>query len=216
MTTQGPTRCQVLIPLDPAAAETVVANAALAVLSCNKGLVEARSKLRVESVRKALDGVSMSTNSVASAAELEVIKQWLKKTAGLGENTEVEPRLPQSKSFLKILGILYWDSKSSLPITPVQVETALSNSPLFEGVTLASMPRIMKALPSSDMLVIWIDIWDSQKGSKGKTLINCSLNFGYYTATVRGTAMYPGVAQYHNCWYWRHPTYACCAQGAKC
>ena len=59
----------------------------------------------------------MSTNSVASAAELEVIKQWLKKTAGFGESTEVEPCLPQSKSFLKILGILYWDSKSSLPIT---------------------------------------------------------------------------------------------------
>ena len=119
MTTQGPTRHQVLIPLDPAAAETVVANAALAVLSCNKGLVEARSKLRVESVRKVWDSVSMSTNSVVSAAELEVIKQWLKKTAGLGESTEVEPCLPQSKSFLKILGILYWDSKSSLPITPV-------------------------------------------------------------------------------------------------
>jgi len=47
MTTQGPTRCQVLIPLTPAAAETA------AVKSCNKGLVSARSKLRVESVCKA-------------------------------------------------------------------------------------------------------------------------------------------------------------------
>ena len=94
MTTQGPTRRQVLVPLDSAAAELIVANAASAVQSCNKGLVEARSKLRVESVHKAWDGVSMSTNSVVSAAELEVIKQWLKKTAGLGESTEVEPRLP--------------------------------------------------------------------------------------------------------------------------
>ena len=57
MTTQGPTRCQVLIPLAPAAAEVVVANAALAVESYNKGLVSARSKLRVESVCKAWDGV---------------------------------------------------------------------------------------------------------------------------------------------------------------
>ena len=92
--TQGPTRHQVLVPLDSAATELIVANAASAVLSCNKGLVETCSKLRVESVHKAWDGVSMSTNSVASAAELEVIKQWLKKTAGLGESTEVEPRLP--------------------------------------------------------------------------------------------------------------------------
>ena len=75
ITTQGLTRHQVLIPLTPAAAEMVVANAALAVESCNKGLVSAHSKLRVESVRKAWDGVSMSTNSVVSVAELEVIKQ---------------------------------------------------------------------------------------------------------------------------------------------
>jgi len=162
----------------------MVANAASAVKSYNKGLVNARSKLRVESVHKAWNGVSMSTNSVASAAELEVIKQWLKKTAGLGESTEVEPRLSQSKSFLKVLGMPYWDSKSSLPITPAQVAEALSCSPLFESVTLVSMPRIMKVSPSSDMSVIWIDIWDSQKGSKGKTLINRSFNFGRHTATV--------------------------------
>ena len=117
MTTQGPTRHQVLILLAPAATEIVVANAASAVESCNKSLVSAHSKLRVESVRKTWDGVSMSANSVASAAELEVIKQWLKKTAGLGEVTEVELHLPQSKSFLKVLGVPYWDSKTSLPIT---------------------------------------------------------------------------------------------------
>ena len=75
MMTQRPTRYQVLIPLTPAAVEMVVANAASAVESCNKGLVSAHSKLRVESVHKAWDGVSMSTNFVASVAELEMIKQ---------------------------------------------------------------------------------------------------------------------------------------------
>ena len=53
MTTHGPTRHQVLIPLDTPTTEVVVANAVTAVESCNRGLVEAHSKLRVESVRKA-------------------------------------------------------------------------------------------------------------------------------------------------------------------
>ena len=75
MITHGPTRRQVLISLDTPTTEVIVANAATAVESCNKGLVEAHSKLRVESVRKAWDGISMSTNFVASAVELEVIKQ---------------------------------------------------------------------------------------------------------------------------------------------
>jgi len=199
MTTHGPTRRQVLIPLDTPTAKVVVANAATAVESCNRGLVEAHSKLRVESVRKAWDGISMSTNFVALAAELEVIKQWLKKVAGLAASTVVEPHLPQSKSFLKILGVPYWGNNSSLSITQAQVESVIANTPIFEGVVLASRPRIMKVSPSSDMSVIWIDIWDSQKGSKGKTLINRSFNFGHHTATVRGTAMHSGVAQCCNC-----------------
>ena len=38
MTTQEPTRHQVLVPLDSAATELIVTNAASAVQSCNKGL----------------------------------------------------------------------------------------------------------------------------------------------------------------------------------
>jgi len=110
-----PTRRQVLIPLDTPTAEVIVANVITAVESCNRGLVEAHSKLRVESVRKAWDGISMSTNFVASAAELEVIKQWFKKVAGLAASTVVEPRLLQSKFFLKILGVPYWGNNSLLP-----------------------------------------------------------------------------------------------------
>ena len=102
-----------LISLDIPTAEVVVANAATAVESCNRGLVEAHSKLRVKSVRKTWNRISMSTNFVASAAELDVIKQWLKKVAGLAASTVVEPRLPQSK----ILGVPYWGNNSSLPIT---------------------------------------------------------------------------------------------------
>ena len=50
--TQWPTRHQILILLILAAAEMVVANAVSAVESCNKGLVSAHSKLRIESVYK--------------------------------------------------------------------------------------------------------------------------------------------------------------------
>jgi len=147
----------------------------------------------------------MSTNFIASAAELEVIKQWLKKVAGLAASTMVEPCLPQSKSFLKILDVSYWGNNSLLPITQAQVESVIANTPIFEEVVLASRPCIIKVSPSLDMLVIWIDIWDSQKGSKSKTLINRSFNFGRHTATVRRTAIHPGVAQYHNCWRWGYP-----------
>jgi len=78
------------------------------------------------------------------------------------------------------------------------------------------MVYIMKASSSSDISVIWIDIWNSQKDSKGKTLINCLFDFGYHTATVRETAIYSEVTQYHNCWHWGHFTHACHTKDAKC
>ena len=117
ITIHGPIRCQVLISLDTLIVEVAVANAGTIVESYNRGLVEAHSKLRVKSVCKVWNSVSISTNFVVSATELEVIKQWLKKVAGLIVNTVVEPYLLQFKSFLKILGVSYWGNNSSLSIT---------------------------------------------------------------------------------------------------
>ena len=72
-----------------------MANAASAVEFCNKDLVEAYSKLRVKSVHKVWDSMIMSTNFIALAAKLEVIKQWLKRNAGLSETTKIEFHLSQ-------------------------------------------------------------------------------------------------------------------------
>ena len=68
--------------------------------------------------------------------------------------------------------------------TSAQVAAALSSTLLFKSVTLASMPYIMKEFPSSGISVIWIDIWDFQRDSKSKTLIDCSFNFEQYTIIV--------------------------------
>jgi len=70
-----PIRHQVLISLNAPTAEVIMANAGTIVEFYNRGLVEAHSKLRVESVCKVWNSVSMSTNFVMSAIELEVIKQ---------------------------------------------------------------------------------------------------------------------------------------------
>ena len=72
-----------------------MANAASAVEFCNKDLVEAYSKLRVKSVHKVWDSMIMFTNFIALAAKLEVIKQWLKRNAGLSETTKIEFHLSQ-------------------------------------------------------------------------------------------------------------------------
>ena len=50
------------------------------------------------------------------------------------------------------------------------------------------------------MLIIWIDIWDVQSGSKAKSLINRCFNVGRFIATIQEANMNPGVPQCKNCW----------------
>ena len=85
----------------------------------------------------------------------------------------MKPCLLQPKYFLKVLGILYWNSNTFLPITSVQMAAVLSTSPFFEDVTLTFLLHIMKASSSFDISVIQINIWNFQRGSKSKTFINC-------------------------------------------
>ena len=53
--------------------------------------------------------------------------------------------------------------------------------------------RVIKTFSKSNMTVIWVDIWDSQNGTKAKYLINRCFNIGYYTATIRETNINPGI-----------------------
>ncbi|KAF5347025.1 hypothetical protein D9756_011012 [Leucocoprinus leucothites] len=216
MTTHGPTRRQVLIPFEGNIIADRIKDFNKASEFCNRGLIAAQSKLRVESVRESYNGISIATSSVASSSDLDTIKSWLKKAWQLGDAIPIEPRLPQSKSFLKIVGVPYWVSNSSNPLSPAFVEQALGQSSLFENVILAARPRVMKSSPKSDTAVVWFDIWDSQNGTKAKTLVNRTINFGRHIGTIRATSMHPGVAQCRNCWRWGHPTHACRALGARC
>ena len=64
---------------------------------------------------------------------------------------------------------------------------------IFNDIKLASKPRVIKVLPKSDILIVWLDIWDYQSGKKAKCLINQYFNFGRYIATIQGANMNPGM-----------------------
>jgi len=44
-----------------------------------------------------------------------------------------DPRLPQSKPFFEISGILYWSNNTSIPATQNQVKEVILRTPIFEG-----------------------------------------------------------------------------------
>ena len=124
------------------------------------------------------------------------------------------PRLPKSKSYMKIIGLPYKINQDV--ISSDFIEGVLKETHLFNGVVLASKPCVIKASPKSDMAVVWVDIWDSQSGSSVKNIINCCFNIGRFIATVKGTNMNPGVPQCKNCWKWGHLTLSCHSHISRC
>ena len=116
-----------------------------------------------------------------------------------------------SKSYLKITSIPYfpYTDNHQTKLTSNDIENILKQNHIFDNISLASKPRVIKVSPKSDMALVWIDIWDVQSGKNAKMLINRCFNVGNFIATVRGTNMNPGVLLCKNCWKWGHATLLC-------
>jgi len=215
ITTKGPSRKQAIIPLNPEQIQIIMKDANSHVGLINVQLRNIKSSTRAECFRPNSNNISITTSAVPSESDFITIFKYFKSIDGANIDTNSTPRAPQSKSYLKITGIPFV-KPDGLPLDSLSMANYLSNVSLFDNISFASKPRVIKASPKSDMAIVWIDIWDFQNGTKAKTLINHSFNCGRYIAITRGTNMNPGVPQCHNCWKWGHSTFACRAHGAKC
>ena len=101
--------------------------------------------------------------------------------------------LPQSKSYLKIIGISYMIENNNTLISADVVETIIKNNHIFNNIIIVSKPHIIKVSLKSNIMIIWLDIWDVQSGSYVRGLINRCFNIERYIATIRGVNMNPGV-----------------------
>ena len=130
----------------------------------------------------------------------------MKNTNNIKANQVEIPRLSLSKSFLKIIGILYILEFTNTQITVDKVKKTIKDNHIFNNVILVSRPRIIKVSLKLDMSIIWIDIWNAQSSAKAKSLINRCFNIGSYIVTIHGMNMNPEVPQCKNCWKWSHAT----------
>jgi len=102
-------------------------------------------------------GIIITTNQIASASNMNIMENYIKKSTNVNTNEISSPQLPQSKLYLKILGIPFLTNNGT-PIARNQIEEVIKRIHLFNNIMLVSSPRIIKASPKSDMVVIWIDI----------------------------------------------------------
>jgi len=62
---------------------------------------------------------------------------------------------------LKIIGIPFYPHDNSQEhLMSSDIETILKQNQIFDNISLASKPRVIKVSSKSDISIVWIDIWD--------------------------------------------------------
>ena len=192
-------------------------NSSLNIANINKKLRNARTDILVNYIKSDNTRIIITTNKIAQQSDLAIINHCVKNSNDINSLQVKDPRLPKSKSYLKIIGIPYYPhADSQEKLSSSDIKNILKQNHIFDNISLASRPRIIKVSPKSDMAIVWINIWDVQSRRNAKLLINQCFNVGNYIATIRGATMNPGVPQCKNCWRWGHSTFSCRIQGAKC
>ena len=152
MTTRGQLRREVIIPMTRTNAELIINSAHIHTSNVNKCLKNSNSNIVADFICFNVNGIIIMTNKPVSDLDLSTIERYLKSIQNIILDSIESLHLPKSKSYMKIIGLLY-SSKLGV-LSPDYIEGVLKNSHLFKDATLASKPCIIKASPKSDKAVV--------------------------------------------------------------
>ena len=170
------------------------------VININCALKGLKSSIIADFICVEDKGIIITTNNIASPSDLQEIKKYIKNSFTTDVDQVVSPRLSQSKSYLKIVGIPFISKWSNIRISSEEVKNILKSNYVFNDIILASKPRIIKVSPKFNIAIIWINIWDTQSGFNLKKIINRCFNVGSFIAMVQEVNMNLEVLQCKNCW----------------
>ena len=195
--------------------KSFIATSSKHVTNINRALKKIKSKVMADFIWKDHRELIITTKKVAANSDFNTIENYIKNIDIVDFEDIMSPRLPQSKSYLKILGIYYYIEDINILITSDIVEKVIQTTHIFNDTILAFCPHIIKASSKPDIDIIWINIWNSQSGSKAKNLINRCFNIGSNITMIWNMNMNSGVLQWKNCWRWGHTTFTCYVHGSK-
>ena len=154
MTTKGPFHKQIIVLMNKEAANMYIKNASSHISSINYALKSIKSNILADFICINDKRIIISTNNITSPSNLQEIEKCIKNSL-LNDGDQVSsPWLSKSKSYLKIVGILFLNKQSNTYILPENIEKILKNNHIFNNIILASRPRVIKVSLKSDMAII--------------------------------------------------------------
>ncbi|CAA7267562.1 unnamed protein product [Cyclocybe aegerita] len=213
-TSEGPTRKQVLLSFGGTPPDLTKFFTDSAVRAANGYLRDGQSMLKVTSIVRAYDGLSLVTPAVASPSDLDILRNFIRESLPTG--TPFEVALPSLTSFIKILDVPYFDPKG-LKITQEALEKALRTSVHAEVFRIsehqASDRPQLGALDIVHRVLQHLGLPAGNLSQEGLRPTNFLTG---WSCAIRPAARHTGVPLCQRCWKWGHPTVACKAKQLSC
>ena len=158
ITTKGSSCKQVIISMDNDITKEFIKESNSHITNINCALKAIKSSTIADFIHIDDKGIVVTTNNVVSSSDLQKIEKYVKNLLSSDTDKMSLTRLPQSKSYLKIMGIPFISEKTNSYIALDEIKDILKNNHIFSNIVLISKPCIIKMSPKSDMAIIWIDI----------------------------------------------------------
>ena len=158
MTTKGPSRKQIIILMNGDNIIKFMKESSHHISNINKALRNVKFDVLVNFICSDLLGIMVITYKVASSSDLQVIENYIKNVNCIDIMDVDTPHLPQSKSYLKIIGIPYFQYNLSNHLISKDVEDIIKQNQIFNNIVLTSKPHVIKVLSKLDMAIVWLDI----------------------------------------------------------
>jgi len=138
MTIKDPSHKHIIILIDKENIDKFMISASNYVANINKALKSIKSDIIVDYIQRELIDVTIVTNKIASPSNIQVIENFIKNVENINSKNIELSRLPQSKSYLKIIGIPYLIENSNVFILLYFVKMIIKSNYVFNNLSLAS------------------------------------------------------------------------------
>ena len=140
MTTKGPSHKQVIVPMNNDLGKRFIKDLVSHVTNINHALKSIKSNICTDFICIDNKGIIIFTNNVASTSDLQEIEKYIKNSLHTNNDSITTPRLSQSKSYLKIIGIPYFVNNLNTYISSENIKCILKNNHIFNNIILTSKP----------------------------------------------------------------------------
>ena len=99
-------------------------------------------------------GIIITTNKVVLTSDMKTIEKYIKNLNDVDSNKFISSRLPQSKSYLKILDIFYLIKDTNLSVSTDIIKIVIKSTHILDDTILTSRLWIIKA--SVTIYIFWL------------------------------------------------------------